>query len=356
LFHSVPRLVLALHELGVPTGLLTTHPDTRYAANPPYPVIYYRDCPQRRIIDRLPSPLNKPDIVVFNSTYIPVHAKIAAVCRQENIPYIICPRGGMTRQAQMVKPLKKSLGNLLFFRRMVRNAAALHYLTEGEAIDSQQWKRPSFVVGNGMDLPSVEARSSAPGKAGLEFIFVGRLSIFIKGLDLLLDACGLAQDKLRDHKAHIHLYGLGSANEQGQLKRIIADRQIQDIVRLEEPVFGDAKYQILRNADLFLHTSRFEGHPMGVLEALSYGVPCLLTPGTNMATEVWQSGAGWKVEPTADAIADGLCTVLASRSELQIKRQAARDLISRDYSWEQVGKRLLNEYQRILEGVTHRTH
>ena len=49
--------------------------------------------------------------------------------------------------------------------------------------------------------------------------------------------------------------------------------------------------------DLFIHTFRFEGHPIAVLEALSYGIPCLLTPGTNMAGEVEAAGLDglWKL-------------------------------------------------------------
>ena len=44
---------------------------------------------------------------------------------------------------------------------------------------------------------------------------------------------------------------------------------------------------------------------MAVLEALAMGVPCLVTPGTNMADEIAAAEAGWAVEPTAAGIAAG---------------------------------------------------
>lgn len=39
---------------------------------------------------------------------------------------------------------------------------------------------------------------------------------------------------------------------------------------------------VLLQTDLFIQTSRHEGMPMGLLEALSIGVPCLVTVGTSL--------------------------------------------------------------------------
>ncbi|QHG18524.1 glycosyltransferase [Nostoc sp. ATCC 53789] len=100
--------------------------------------------------------------------------------------------------------------------------------------------------------------------------------------------------------------------------------------------------------DLLIHTFRFEGHPIAVLEALSYGIPCLLTPGTNIAGEVEAAGAGWSVEDTPAAIAKGMQDVLAARLELSKRGQAARNLVEEKYSWNQIGKQSLQEYFNLL--------
>jgi hypothetical protein len=55
----------------------------------------------------LPAPFDHPDLVVFHSTYIPAHLRIGGRLRKAGIPYVICPRGGMTRYAQTHKWLKK---------------------------------------------------------------------------------------------------------------------------------------------------------------------------------------------------------------------------------------------------------
>ncbi len=87
---------------------------------------------------------------------------------------------------------------------------------------------------------------------------------------------------------------------------------------------------------------------MAVLEALSYGIPCLLTPGTNMATEVVRAGAGWSVEQNPTAIAQGMSRVLAARSELSSRGQAGRKLVEQAYSWSQIGKQAVKEYTNLL--------
>jgi glycosyltransferase involved in cell wall biosynthesis len=345
---SIPATVRALHHLGVPTGLLTTSPNGPYEAPQPYPIVYYRHLPRRAAMASMPPPLNRPDLVVFHSTYIVSHAVLVHEARRHRIPYVLTPRGGMTREAQQVKRIKKVVGNALFFRWMVRNSAALHCLTEKEALDARDWGRPVFVVGNGIELPPAEALAQPGSGAGLRFVFLGRLDVHHKGLDVLLGACALVQDSLRQAAVQVHLYGPDVAGGWSTVEHLLDAYQIQDLVYLHEPVFGLAKDQVLRCSDLFLHTSRFEGQPMAILEALSYGVPCLVTPGTNMKPEILDHKAGWVSDLNTEAVASTLQTILRSRSELSVRGQAARSLAVQEYSLEQVGTRLLHEYSRLL--------
>lgn len=351
---SVPFLTKALYQIGVTTGLLTTTWSERYSKSEPYPVISIQDLPLYGAIAALPEPLNKPDLIVFHSTYIPIHILLIyeAYCRK--IPYVICPRGGMTRGAQRAKRWKKLAGNILFFNWMVRHAVALHCLTEQEAADVKVWNRPIFVVGNGVDLPPLETLGNPGKKTELQFVFLGRLDINHKGLDLLLEACAMIQEELRNARVKISLYGpdvAGIAGSKIRLEKLINTYQVQDLVSLQGPVWGEAKRVALQNADLFLHTSRYEGHPVAVLEALSYRVPCLLTPGTNVAAEVAAAGAGWAVEPNPRAIADGMRSIVIGRSDIPARGRAARVLVEKKYSWEQIGMQAFREYAKFFNSI-----
>jgi len=47
---------------------------------------------------------------------------------------------------------------------------------------------------------------------------------------------------------------------------------LQNVVYINDGIFDDEKEKKQLESDFFILTSRFEGHPMGLIEALSYGL------------------------------------------------------------------------------------
>jgi glycosyltransferase involved in cell wall biosynthesis len=64
-------------------------------------------------------------------------------------------------------------------------------------------------------------------------------------------------------------------------------------------VFGREKEALLDSAFVFVHTSRWEGMPFAVIEALATGCPVLVTPATNLGDYVEGFGAGVVVDGSA---------------------------------------------------------
>jgi len=344
---SIPALISAQNSLDdVEAALLVTSGRGLPSHDPGFPIF---DCKMhRRGLKNLPAPFGKPDLVIFHSTYIPVHAKIAYGLRKNAIPYVITPRGGMTRGAQTVKGLKKRIGNLLFFNSMVRNALALHCLTQGEARETSGWDRPIFVVGNGTEIPE-EEDVAHPGRSDqLQFVFIGRLDPHHKGLDMLVEACSLIRSMMVKESVNVKLYGPDHKGGMTNLKSLISRLKLNGVVELYGPIIGEAKKRVLKGADVFVHTSRFEGHPTAVLEALAHGLPCLLTPGTNISEEVASARAGWEVEPSPSGIAKGLQEIISQKASLQAAGERAHDLAIREYSWHRVSKETVKAYRKLL--------
>lgn len=345
---SVPGLVAALHRVpGVRVALATTLADPGSPPTTEYPLFDLATLLRGNAALGLPTPFDRPDLVVFHSTYIPVHARIARRLRRAGIPYLLCPRNGMSQRAQDYRRWKKRLGNWLFFDRMVAGASALHCLTPGEAQQVRRWDIPRFVVGNGTAMPEASVLASPGVGRERQWTFLGRLAVEIKGLDLLLDACKRVQACRPGLLPRIAIHGPDCRGGAAWLKERIAALGLNNLIAVGGPLTGQAKSDLLRRSDLFLHTSRFEGHPMAVLEALAHGVPCLLTEATNIAREVAAAGAGWAAETSVEGIAGALETAAGVKPmELRAMGLRARQLVCEQYDWPRIAEKTVAAYQR----------
>lgn len=300
-------------------------------------------------LNELPSPFNNPDLVIFHSTYILTHFKIAIELRKKGIPYIIVPHGGMTKGAQSKKALKKKIGNLIFYNNFVKGALALHCLTQGEADETKYWNKEMFVVGNGMSIPADCEKNYSKDNKTVNVSFIGRLDLYHKGLDLLIAAINKASENIRKSNFCFNIYGPDYFGSKKVLNKQIYENKIQDIVKIYEPVFDDKKDYVLRNTDIFVHTSRFEGHPMSILEAMSYRIPCMVTPETNMSQDILEADAGWIVELSEESIANGINMVIQEKDLIKEKGLNARNLIKNKYSWDKIALQTVRYYTEFLK-------
>ena len=291
-------------------------------------------------LDCLPAPFNHPDIVVFEGFYYLDDVRIAKMLRKKRVPYIIIPRGSLTRLALHNHAwLKKWVAHLLYFDSFVKHAVAIQYLTKQEADDSTgRFKTPFFIVPNGVSMPPKQKECFS--KNGINASFIGRLDMFHKGIDLLLDALSSLHETLSSASFHLNIYG-PRRYDFYKIQEEIERRGISDIASIHDEITGKEKEVVLMNTDLFIMTSRFEGHPMGLIEALAYGLPCFVTPGTNMYEEIKRSNAGWTCQGNVEGIRNTLLEVLDQKGLLVQKGNNARQL-SMQYDWDKLAEKFHN--------------
>lgn len=285
-------------------------------------------------LDCLPTPFNNPDVVVFEGFYYMDDVRIAKILRKKKVPYIIVPRGSLTERALHNHAwLKKWVAHRLIFDSYVQNAKAIQYLTKQEAIDSiGRFHTPYFIVPNGFNTPDVQKSSFSTD--GIKAVFIGRLDMFHKGIDLLLEAISLIHAQLRDAHFFFDIYG-PRRYDYYKIDNEIASRGISDIVSIHDEVCGEEKARVLLDSDVFLMASRFEGHPMGLIEALAYGLPCMVTPGTNMLSEIRDFDAGWTCDGTVDDVSGTLLRIINEKMLFAVKSKSGREL-SLSYKWNQL--------------------
>jgi glycosyltransferase involved in cell wall biosynthesis len=295
--------------------------------------------------------IKRPDLVIFQELYYLEYLYIALFLTHREIPYIIVPRGCLTKIAQMNKKYFKGGANF-FYQHLLKKAIAIHFLSENEKNNTyRKWHTEEFVIPNGIRIPKKVKEWGEQKPKEYTGIFIGRKSIYIKGLDLLLKACGKVRSELISNNIHFVLYGPCTNRELIKLQTIIHDNNLDDIVKLHDGIFEKEKYTALLESDFFLLTSRSEGHPIGLLEALSVGLPSLVTQGTTMREEIVENNAGWGADTSIESIEAALRHLIRDIDKLPEMSANALQL-ARRYNWNTIAERSINKYKDLLDKST----
>lgn len=304
--------------------------------------ILYED---RFDICKLPKPFNKPDLIVFHEVYRKEFVPISKNLIRNNIPYIIVPHGCLTSTAQQKKFFKKSMANLLFFNHFIKNATALQCLSQKE-LEETKFNKKNFIGTNGVSIPPKHKLQFNTDK--VEIVYIGRMDPFHKGIDLLIDGIVQCSEYLRATNVRINMYGPNYSTWHKEIINMISKHNINDLVFLHNEVESKEKEQLLLNSDIFIQTSRFEGMPMGILEALSYGIPCLVTEGTNVGDYIKNYDAGWVAKTNPTSIADKLTEAIFEKKIWEEKSQNSIRLIEENFSWGEISKQAIRDYERLI--------
>ena len=181
--------------------------------------------------------------------------------------------------------------------------------------------------------------------------YIGRLDAYHKGLDLLVSAVSFVHKELEDHDVEINIYGPDICGRYAYLESLIKEHGVNDIISLAHEITGEDKESVLMNTDIFIQTSRFEGMPMGILEAMSYGIPCILTEGTTMASIVEEADAGWNAGSSTREIGDAIIRAIQQKESWFEKGNNARKLIRDEYSWHNITDHTMEIYKEVIKGL-----
>lgn len=291
---------------------------------------------------------SRPDIVIFHSVYHAWYIPFALILAFKGIPYSIELHGALSNNNYKVSHLKKVIANLLCFNAFIKFAKGIIYLNEAEYKNSivKDINPKSSIVPNGCDIVPGITPKAYQSDQPIKIIYMGRIDRHHKGLDLLIQAIDDNIDKFVSNNIKFLFYGDGTKVELEWFECALTN--ISAVVEFKGPVYGEAKHNALSDAHLFVLTSRSEGMPMGVLEALSYGLPCILTPNTNVGEHVCSAGAGKLTSLDTDHIAKSILEFVEEYKTGHIRLQDCAIKLSKTYSWDTISATSISEYRKMI--------
>jgi glycosyltransferase involved in cell wall biosynthesis len=224
--------------------------------------------------------------------------------RHSSIPYFVYTHGMLDPWFKHTYPLKH-LKKWLYWPwseyRVLKDAKAVLFTTEEE----RQLARQSFwlyqcneeVINFGTSAPGgiVQQQHEVfwqrfPNLRGKRiFLFLGRIHPK-KGCDLLISA--FAKVSHLDDTLHLVIVGPDQVGWKSKLQQQILQLGIHHRVTWAGSLAGDVKLGALRTAELFVLPSHQENFGISVVEALSCGLPVLISNKVNIWREIQAGQAG----------------------------------------------------------------
>lgn len=217
-----------------------------------------------------------------------------------------------------------------------------------QAVKADIFKRGrlnSTTINNGINFQNIEPKSQYVLSKKFKIVQVGRLYHEKKGQDILIKAlhqlvfkCGL----------DIELDFLGDGPSREYLLRLAESLKIDDKIRFMGNQSRNLIYKCLKNYDILVQPSIYEGFGLTVIEGIAAGLPVVVSNNDGPAEIVKEIGCGWTFEPQShDALASVIATIVELYKANEITNYCQNGyLVARQkYSIQQTANRYIQYYQ-----------
>lgn len=288
-----------------------------------------------------------PDIVHVNCCWLPQCTWAQLWAQKAGYKVVLSPHG-MLEPWIMARHYwtRKFPALLLYQKEAIRKADCLHATAESERKNLLKlgYNNRIEIIANGIDVENIEIKKEWKHKK--QILFLSRIHVK-KGIDFLLEAVAELKKELTGYI--VHIAGEGEANYINLLKEKAKLLGIESIVDFCGGVYGEKKWQLFRDADVFILPTYSENFGIAIAEALASGTPVITTNGTPWE-ELNICHCGWYTEIGTIAMVQAIHQFLqTSEEDLEAMGKRGRKLIEQKYSTIIMATKMKELYVRLHE-------
>lgn len=179
----------------------------------------------------------------------------------------------------------------------------------------------------------------------INYVYWGRLDFYFKGLDLLIEAVKHIKLQIGKIPFRIYLMGPDYQNSVPKIDSLIKKYNLEeDIIRCGPDLYISKEKIPLREADVSIYLSRWDGFPRTIKESMFFGVPVIVTEPTHFGDNVRDDKLGYVVNDLNNIaeIADGLLKMTSAKLRNNFSNNCLRYI--HNLYWENV----VNDFYKNL--------
>jgi len=300
------------------------------------------------------------DLVHISSIRNWIEVKTAEEARRAGIPYVVSPHAGLMRWwvKEIGYPLPKTIYMKFIENTVLRRAAAIHFLSETERIESSPYLPRSlwsFIVPNGVNIQHFRKRPGIRAKLRSKYgvpqnavvlLHVGRIHPQ-KNIHLVIEALALLREP------DLYYFIVGSIYDKGYYNAIIkriTTHGLNANVHFVGSVPSSKVRLFYAFADLLVMLSKVEGLSMSIIESLACSLPVIASNRVANAQEILNYGAGAVIRPNVNELAESISTILSNKRILKEMSNNASQMVKHEYDIVKVASLMKQAYLDILSG------
>jgi glycosyltransferase involved in cell wall biosynthesis len=242
------------------------------------------------------------DVVHVHAARDLVTLPVARWLRRAGIPYVVQTHGMIdASRSPLARPL-----DALVTRAVLRGAKAVFYLTERERNDL------GIVAGDRLTLIELpngvpEAPATHRGSGTKEVLYLARLAS--RKRPVIFTEMALA---LTERFPDVKFTLVGPDEGEGPaVRRLIGQAGYSKNIRWEGPISPAETSTRMAGASIYVLPAVDEPYPMSVLEAMSVGLPVVITDSCGLAPAVRDIGCGTIVDASLPSLIDAVGALLS---------------------------------------------